>query len=701
VPHNQPSRLDIALKHAGRGWKVFPLFSPTPEGKCTCSRPDCKHPGKHPRVGSKDGPGWQDLATTDSTVIKAWWKKWPDANIGIATGKASGLAVLDVDGPAGEDVVKKMGVPKTCTVRTGKGRQLYLKHPGFVIKNKVKVFPDLDSRGDGGYVVAPGSLHASGKVYYFEEGLSPEAAPPAAIPRWWLDVVRDGGVKSNDKAKKGPVKEGGRNSHLASLAGSLRDKGLSAEAIEVALLDFNKRHCQPPLDDDEVKGIAASYGRYEEGDPHRQLRLYELAKSLMHQEHFICSPIDQDGRGVVLMVYRDGSYKNFGASVARSMALRGLGNAARPETINSTVELIKEETKKDDTLLNPKALKYVNVMNGMLDWEAGDLVSHDPTFLSSIQMPVEWRPDAKSPLLDKFLSDVFPEDALQLAEEIIGYFMLPTTVFQKSVMLVGEGANGKSTFLNLVNAFLGRENISRISLHSLEESPFSAAELQGKLLNIYADLAATKLEKVEVFKHLVGGDPISAQRKYGQPFVLHSFARLLFSANAFPRSEDTSEAYMRRWIVIPFPRRFEGKDRDPHLTDKITKPEVLSALLVRAVTGLRRLMVQGEFSKCASTEAKVEEYKTENDSAYEFAQETLKAAARDRRLSKREVWEGYEKWCEANGIKFPMAPRRFNHQLAMHLRCHAGVAKVHGVSTKVWEGLQWAQAPVAAQGEKF
>jgi len=701
VPHKQPSRLDIALKHAGRGWKVFPLFSPTPEGKCTCSRVDCKHPGKHPRVGSKDGPGWQDLATTDPKAIQAWWKKWPDANIGIATGKASGLAVLDVDGPAGEDVVKKMGVPKTCTVRTGKGRQFYLKYPGFIVKNKVQAFPELDSRGDGGYVVAPGSLHASGKVYYFEEGLSPEATPPAPVPKWWLDVVRDGGVRSEEKAKKGPIKAGGRNSHLASLAGSLRDKGLSAEAIEVALLDFNKRHCQPPLDDSEVKGIAASYGRYEEGDPHKRLQLYELAKNLMRQEHFICSPIDQDGRGVVLMVYRDGSYKNFGSSVARSMALRGLGNAARPETINSTVELIKEETKKDSDLLNPKAQKYINVSNGMLDWEEGDLVSHDPHFLSSIQMPVEWKPRAKSTVLDKFLSDVFPSDALQLAEEIIGYFMIPTTVYQKAFMLCGEGANGKSTFLNMVNAFLGRDNISRTSLHDLEGSPFAAAELHGKLLNIYADLAATKLEKTEVFKHLVGGDPLSAQRKYGQPFTLRSFARLLFSANEFPRADDASEAFMRRWIVIPFPRRFEGKDRDPHLSEKLVQPDVLSALLVRAVSGLRRLVAQGEFTKCASTEAKIEEYKIVNDTCYEFAKDSLKSASPDHRVSKREVWDGYERWCEANGIKFPLAPRRFNTQLAMHLRCRAGVAKVRGVSTKVWEGLSWTQAPVAAQGEKF
>lgn len=689
------SRIDAALAHAKRGWRVFPLHTPTTEGKCSCGQDECPI-GKHPRI--KD---WQTAATTDPKIIKDWWNRNPDANIGIATGKGSGIIVLDIDGPAGEDVVTKFGVPKTCTVITGKGRQMYFKYPGYATKNRVRVFPELDNRGDGGYVVAPGSLHASGAIYHWEENLHPEHVHPHAAPSWWLDTVRENGMKETSKAaSKGPVKSGRRNATLASIAGSLRDKGLSVDAIKVALADYNKNHCQPPLKDKEVESIADSYGRYEEGDPNRGLKLYELAKKIMRQEHFVCSPIDQDGKGVILHIYREGSFKPCGACIARSMALRGLGNSARPETINSTVELIKEESKKDDTLLNPQAHKMVNVKNGMLNWETGTIVPHEPCFLSSIQLPVEWNPEAKSSLLDKFLAEVFPPDALQLAEEIIGYFMVPNLIYQKAFMLVGEGANGKSTFLNMINGFLGRENISRVSLHSLEESPFSAAELQGKLLNIYADLAATKLERTETFKHLVGGDPLSAQRKYGQPFVLHSVARLLFSANAFPRADDQSEAYMRRWIVIPFPHKFEGKARDPHLSEKLQHPEVLSALLVKAVHGLRRLTEQGEFSRCASTEAKVEEYKLENDSCYEYAQETLKASSPDHRLTKKEVYDAYSKWCEDCGIKFPMAPRKFNQQLIAHLKCKVGVAKLKGITTKVWEGIAWI-AGTHASSEKF
>jgi len=698
---NKKTRLDIALLHGKRGWRVFPLHTPNADGTCSCGQNTAvgeKHSvGKHPRIAS-----WQTAAATDAKTIHAWWKKWPDANIGIATGATSGLIVLDVDGPEGEAVLERFGVPKTPTVITGKGRQLYFKYPGYRTKNKVRVYPDLDGRGDGGYVCAPGCLHASGRTYYFEEGLNPDDVPLAGAPQWWLDIVRDTGMAESaaQPLTRGPIKAGRRNSVLASLAGSLRDKGLKVPRIMDALLDHNKDHCQPPLDANEVRQIAESYGRYPEGDPCHGLKLYELARRIMGQDHFICSPIDMEGKGVVLMVYRDGSYKPHGASVARSMALRGLGNSARPETINSTVELIKEATKKDDTLLNPKSMRYLNVSNGMLDWTTGEIAAHDAGFLSSIQLPVEWRPDAKSDVLNNFLAQVFPPDALELAEEIIGYCMVPTTVYQKAFMLCGEGANGKSTFLNLLDAFLGVDNISHVSLHSLEDNLFAASELQGKLLNIYADLAATRLEKVECFKNLVGGDPLSAQRKYGQPFILHSFARLMFSANSFPRASDTSDAFMRRWIVIPFPNRFEGKNRDPFLTGKLQHTEVLSALLVRAVTGLRRLHERGEFGTCVSVDAKLQEYKVENDSAYEFSTEILKVGDPWDRIPKKDMWASYEKWCQDNGIRYPMPPRKFNHQLQTHLKCAQGVFKIGGVATKVWEGVAW-QAPPAAAQEKF
>ncbi|MGB6830701.1 MAG: bifunctional DNA primase/polymerase [Terracidiphilus sp.] len=171
-----------ALEYAARGWLVIPLHSPTARG-CTCGRAECESPGKHPRTahGLKD-------ASRDPATIREWWERWPDANIGILTGPESGILVLDVDGKRGEESLidlERRGchLPDTYTVRTGGGGQhLYFLWPqGADARNsQSKIAPGLDFRGQGGIVVAPPSLHASGGLYEVNES----AIPPVPCPEW-------------------------------------------------------------------------------------------------------------------------------------------------------------------------------------------------------------------------------------------------------------------------------------------------------------------------------------------------------------------------------------------------------------------------------------------------------------------------------------------------------------------------------------
>jgi putative DNA primase/helicase len=156
--------LECALQYAGRQWRVFPLHS-VQNGRCTCGRDCGKDAGKHPRV-----KGGFKVATTDARQIEAWWRKWPDANIGIATGLVSGIIVFDVDGPEGEtalqELVRKYGpLPQAPMVKTGRGRHLYFRPPASGIAIPCSAGGGLDLRGDGGYVVAPPSVHRTGVVY--------------------------------------------------------------------------------------------------------------------------------------------------------------------------------------------------------------------------------------------------------------------------------------------------------------------------------------------------------------------------------------------------------------------------------------------------------------------------------------------------------------------------------------------------------
>lgn len=176
--------LEAALAYAARGWAVFPLHGIV-DGRCSCQR-DCSSPGKHPLVRR----GLHD-ATTDHRAIKGWWTRWPFANIGIATGAASGLAVIDVDGPEGEASVARLGnlgfrLSPTLIAVTGNGRHLYFTCDR-KLRNKARGLPGInedhpgiDVRANGGYVVAPPSAHANGQTYRWVDSHT-DLAP---LPSW-------------------------------------------------------------------------------------------------------------------------------------------------------------------------------------------------------------------------------------------------------------------------------------------------------------------------------------------------------------------------------------------------------------------------------------------------------------------------------------------------------------------------------------
>jgi putative DNA primase/helicase len=186
-----------------------------------------------------------------------------------------------------------------------------------------------------------------------------------------------------------------------------------------------------------------------------------------------------------------------------------------------------------------------------------------------------------------FAEQVFPSDSVQIAFELPALLMTPCTSLQLALLFLGMGGNGKSTYLNALSAFIGKANISNMSLHRLESDRFSAANLQGKLANICPDLPSEHLAGTSVFKAIVGGDPISAEHKFRDGFDFTPFARLVFSANHPPRSNDNSEGFFRRWAVVPFNRTFSPdaagyvpKDR---LDAMLADPGALSGALNRAV----------------------------------------------------------------------------------------------------------------------
>lgn len=280
--------LAAALAYSARGLRVVPLHTPVRvrnvgdgavSTACSCRR-DCGVIGKHPRL--KDG---LKGASAESSQIRRWWEMWPDANVGVCTGR--GLLVLDIDADRGgretlDELVELHGeLPETVESLTGGGgSHLLFSYPSDrIVPNGVdRLGQGVDIRADGGYIVAPPSMHASGRAYAWEVSSDFEGTPIAEAPAWVLTLAsqrRAGGAGprvEGDDARGGghgappdAVHEGGRNDTLYRLACSLRSKGLGREEILAALLVTNARRCVPPLDEVEVERIVDSACKHEAG----------------------------------------------------------------------------------------------------------------------------------------------------------------------------------------------------------------------------------------------------------------------------------------------------------------------------------------------------------------------------------------------------------------------------------------------------
>ena len=223
----------------------------------------CQPRGKTPLTEH----GYKD-AMRDPAQIREWWERWPEANVGIATGVISGVVVLDIDPRHGGDgtivtLPAQYGkLPETPTVLTGgRGIHLYLRHPGRVVPNSAsQIGQGIDVRGDGGYVIAPKSVHESGMCYLWEVSSRIDETPLAELPAWLLKLMTgaEAGRAPNAESKgpsgaapdlvqlAGGVEEGDRDNQLFRLACYLRRRGYSRAQAEPLLLDAAAR-CRPPF----------------------------------------------------------------------------------------------------------------------------------------------------------------------------------------------------------------------------------------------------------------------------------------------------------------------------------------------------------------------------------------------------------------------------------------------------------------------
>lgn len=682
--------VDFAVQYAADGWRVVPLHEVS-EGRCSCPKgADCPTPAKHPRLRE-----WQKIATRDEGTIRGWWSHWPNAGPGLVTG--SGRAVLDVDPRhRGDAALAELegfhrALPRTATVVTGaeggEGRHFYFAVPDGTRSRDLA--PGLELRAEGRLVAAPPAIHESGREYAWLD-----RRELAEAPEW---LLREANARRNGAAPAvgDVIAEGSRNATLTSLAGSMRRRGMDEPEILAALLAANERRCRPPLDEAEVRKVAASVARYEpeaQAEPapapqpagtfstpgaggRPKFSPKKLADALRAE-----TPIATGGEA--LYVYRGGAYRPGGEKDVRHRITGKLGNDWTRSKADDVVAHLRDGSPE---LWERPPRDRINRGNGILDLADGQLGEHDPAFLSPVQVAATHDPAATCPAVDRFLADTVGDEVAAIFYELAGYLVTPDNALQTAVMLRGSGENGKSTALNLLAALLGRPNVSSVPLHRLDEDRFAGADLYGKLANIAADLDARALHASSTFKAITGGDAVRGERKFRPAFDFVPYARLLFSANAAPPTSDASHAFFRRWLIVPFERRFAPGDAgfDPRIIERLTTPAELSGFLNRGLSALVALHERGRFTATDETERAAERFRLDADSVAAFLVERC-VIEPDARVGRPDLYGVYDRWCrEAN--RGALSRQRFNARLEELV---PSVAERVVQGTRYWVGVR-------------
>ncbi|MDA1305470.1 MAG: phage/plasmid primase, P4 family [Nitrospirae bacterium] len=488
------------------------------------------------------------------------------------------------------------------------------------------------------------------------------------------------------------IEEGRRNTTLYKRARSLKAQGYSGNEILALLRAFNHERCDTPLGEKVIEDIVSHASTQPNrpdfnsfrSTPDVSLQRIDNAELPVQAEpgaaaqttnaagpsvdstvkdedcgltKNLADQIQQDvffakDQGCLLYVFKGGVYWPTGEAFVRRQVkqiLIATGDAKKWSThrASEVVEFLRVDAPE---LWECPPLDTINVLNGLLDWKTGELREHDANHLTSVQIPVRYDAKATCPNWDRFVESVFPSDCHVLAYEIIGWLMIPNMSLQIAILLIGEGANGKSVFLLAVRTFLGRENVASVALHRLESDKFAVARLVGKLANICPDLPSEHLKSTSVFKAIVGGDPLLGERKFQGSFEFLPFCRLGFSTNHYPQSKDSSPAFFRRWVVIPFERIFSPSEKISRdvLDAQLADPAEQSGVLNRAIEALRAMQTRRAFTQTDTTRAAALEFRATTD-PFAIWLDRHTEQAPDAMVSKRDLRIAYAAYTNNQG----------------------------------------------------
>ena len=701
-------------------WPVFPCHS-IQNGRCTCGKNCGTSAGKHPRTKN----GVLD-ASADPTVISEWWRRWPDSNIGLATGEPSGVDVLDVDPRHGGDEtlreleMKNGALPSTLTsLSGGGGTHIFFKHtPGFG-NSAGKLGAGLDWRTTGGLVILPPSDHLSGRRYEWEGASRPDEIGAAPLPEVLLKLAR-ASTNGNGagRAAKIPdvIPDGQKHDTCVSLAGSMRRRGCNSDEIYAALVELSKRF-ETQVPHENLRKIAESVERYEPQAAGADFPLTEigLAERLVerhgadlrychqsnrwhvwsgrHWPEDDTAEVQRRAKATIRALYQSAAHEkdpDRRQAIAR-FAVKSDGDVTIRRVLSRAAAEEGVPVRLADFDRDPWAL---NCANGVVDLRTGELRAHSRDLLMRNYTGVEYHADARSAVWERFLCDVTGGDPdfqnfLQVAS---GYSASGDTREEKLFMAIGRAGSGKSTYLEAKKAALGTYAWVA-DFESFLHRPAGGggirsdiAELAGKrfVLSVEVDEGARLAEGL--VKHLTGGDTMRARQLYQEGFLFQPQFKLWLAANHAPKARDDDSGLWRRILRIPLDTVVPEARRDPTLKARLKADrECQQAILAWLVEGAIRWHEEGLQVPACIRQA-TEAYRADQDPLKDFFAEAVEFEPKAW-VTAADLRRAYEHHCEAEGIRYPLGPKQFGERLQGRA-CTSRTPKIDGKSTRVWDGVR-------------
>lgn len=354
--------------------------------------------------------------------------------------------------------------------------------------------------------------------------------------------------------------------------------------------------------------------------------------------------------GKLFYGYDQGFFRLIDESELMQRLLQTFGYAIKVSDAQQMLKYVKVACRMSPDTFHSDA-RLLCFRNGTLNVETGELGRHSPDHRLVSRINADYLPAAECRRFRRFLEEIFRDDPdceqrIRFLRQWMGYLLVPDASFQKMLFLLGRGANGKSVLCKVIEAMLGKENVSHAMLNRLGRAAVRV-EMAGKLANISPDLPTQPLKEDGYLKAFVSGDPVEAERKYSDSCTINPYCRMMVATNSLPDTADRSDGFFRRVVILTFGRQFSRQEQDPGLLDELLGE--LDGIIAWAVDGLRELMGAGEFTIPPSSAQAVDDYRCEANPVQQFAEECLVGAASGGGMAAKDVFAVYSRWCAAHG----------------------------------------------------